>query len=113
MVLRVLENELNRVLDDIDKLNFVELIRNCRLALGLMQCKVAEFIGSTANRIKNLECGFFTEMPNEYEIVGLSRLYDIKYSILEEKALEYIKQRNKTHRKPQISKYMHPVRANP
>ena len=113
MALRVLENELNRVLDDIDKMDFVELIRNCRTALGLMQFKVAQYIGSTANRIKNLECGYFSDMPNEFELIGLARLYDIKYSILEDKALDYVKYKNMSKRKKNISKYMHPVRANP
>ena len=114
MALRLLENEINWILYDIDKLDFVELIRNCRLAIGLQQFRAAEHIRATANRLKNLENGNFHDMPKEYELLGLSRLYDIKLSVLEDKAIEYVKKKNKDKpiRKKTFSGYLHSMREN-
>jgi transcriptional regulator with XRE-family HTH domain len=102
MVLRYFEVEIEKILVHADTLSFDQLIRACRECLGLMQCKAAEFIGIIPNRLKLLEQGSFSSMPSPMELANLSRLYDIKLSYLEEKALEHVQRKTKRRAKEYI-----------
>ena len=95
MSLRYLEIELEKMLVHADMLSFDQLIRGCRSCIGIMQFRAAEFMGIFPNRLKVLEQGTFTSMPSHREIAAISRLYDIKISYLEEKALAHVRRKNK------------------
>jgi len=100
MALQLLENELTKVLTKLDELTFPKLIRLCRTSLGITQRKASEFIGCLPNRLKNLENGKFRDMPNQLEIVGISRLYDINPAILLQKMYEYADKKQKQKAAP-------------
>lgn len=102
MVLKFFEIEIEKILEHSSAMEFSELIRACREALGLMQCKAAEFIGIMPNRLKILEQGAFSQMPSSHELAGLSRLYDIKLSYLEEKAERHVRQKSKRYIPPKM-----------
>jgi transcriptional regulator with XRE-family HTH domain len=97
-----LERTLEEAIVVEKELPFPEFIRSLRLSIGLMQNKVAEFLCISSNRLKNLERGHFHGMPLEYEIVVLATFYDIKPSILEKKAREFVREKKKT-KKTKIS----------
>ena len=104
MSLRRLEDELNKVLNNAQRLNFCDLIRNSRLALGLKLQKAAEHIGILPSRLKNLECGNFNVMPSEIVFVGIARLYDMKMSLIEDKAREFLEKKKEALKTPKESK---------
>ncbi len=93
MGLRVLEKALKEAHKQIAELNFSDLIRKSRDILGLKQYRAAEFAGISQQRIKNLETGYFRDMPTHPELQALGALFDIKYSVLEEKAHEHVQER--------------------
>lgn len=93
MNLIFLETQIAKVLQEIKNLSFCELLRKCREALGLMQCKAAHLAGLTANRLKNLELGLFGILPSDDEIKPLAALYGIKFEILKRKAEDYVRVR--------------------
>lgn len=95
MKLVFLETQVAKVLQQIKDLSFCELLRKCREALGLMQCKAAHLAGLTANRLKNLELGLFGVLPSDCELKPLAALYGIKFDILKGKASEYVRSRAK------------------
>ncbi len=91
MALIIFEEALKKVHNHMDKLTFSETIRACRDAIGTKQYKTAEFLGISIGKIKNLETGYFREMPPTQVVHGLGALYDIKYSLLHKKAKEHVK----------------------
>ena len=89
MPLIVLENAIKEVHDVSKELDFSQLIRNCRLSLGLKQYRAAEFVGIAGTRLKNLETGYYRDMPATSEIQAFARLYDLNPNTLETKAKEH------------------------
>lgn len=101
MGLTLLEKELEPVYNQLDALEFSNLLLACRLALGIKQYKAAEIAGCSKDRLKNLETGYFREMPSMVELQALGALFDIKFSILEQKAKVHVESRIR-HRKVRV-----------
>lgn len=110
MALRYFEVEIEKILEVSEKMSFSEIIRACREAIGLMQCRASELIGVVPNRLKLLEQGNFSAMPSERELAALSRLYDIKLSYLEEKALEHVQRKTKRRTRGYIPAHVQALR---
>lgn len=105
MPLLVLEEALAPVKKALEELDFAQIIRECRTALGLKQYRAAEFVGVAGSRLKNLETGYFRDMPDAAEIQAFARLYDINPNILEKKAEEHCRARTKSLRtKPDFAR---------
>jgi transcriptional regulator with XRE-family HTH domain len=90
MGLWLLENELRDVYEDIEQLKFSELLLRCRDKLGLKQYRAGEFAKMSQQRLKNLETGYFRDMPTQDEIKCLASLYDLPYASLVVKAQEHV-----------------------
>ena len=95
MALTVLEDAIQPIYEDLEKMDFASLIREARDAIGLKLYRAAEFIGIAPARLKNLETGYFRVMPTDVEIAAIAQLYDIKVSVVKRKAQEHVKQREK------------------
>ena len=93
MPLLVLEEALLPVKEDMDEMDFAQIIRECRTAIGLKQYRAAEYIGVNGGRLKNLETGYFRDMPSHGEIQAFARLYDLNPNVLEQKAEEHCRAR--------------------
>ena len=93
MPLTIFEDALQPVRAGQRKEDFDALLRNCREALGVKQYRAAEFIGITHGRLKNLESGYFRDMPSNSELIALSRLYDLNINLLQLKAREHCEER--------------------
>jgi len=113
MPLLVLEDALSNFHSTVEEKDFAQAIRDARDAIGLKQYRAAEFIGITCGRLKNLETGYFRDMPTQSEIQGLARLYDLNQNTLEKKALEHCEERSvrKKIRTIHGSNEMQPLRA--
>lgn len=98
MPLLVLEDALKPVKEALDELDFANTIRECRECLGLKQYRAAEYIGVNCARLKNLETGYFRDMPSPAEIQAFARLYDLNPNMLEKKAEEHCRDRTKSIR---------------
>lgn len=95
MPLIVLEEAMKPVYKAVDKLDFAELIRSAREAVGLKGYKAAEFMGISPARLKNLETGYFRVMPTEAELNAIAQLYDLKLSTIKVKAKEHVNERER------------------
>jgi len=95
MRLVFLERLLKDVHDKMEYLTFSSLIRQCRDAVGIKQYRTAEFLGITHSRLKNLETGYFRNMPEYSELAAFSILFAIDVDILEKKAENHVIQRFK------------------
>lgn len=95
MGLLMLEESLENVKQRTDELFFADLIREARDALGLKQYRAAEFLGICNARLKNLETGYFRDMPTVDEINAFAALYDLPTSLLYDKAKEHVQRRKK------------------
>lgn len=98
MALTVLEEAIEPVYKELEDKDFGRMLREARDALGLKLYRVSEFLGILPARLKNLETGYFRAMPPEAELMAISKLYDIKYSVVRQKALEHVEQ-HKTAKK--------------
>ena len=112
MTLIVLEEAINEVLKDADKKSFADLIRECRDAVGLKSYRVAEFVGIAPARLKNLETGYFRAMPSDAELIAFSRLYDLKYNFLFEKAIEHVREHRRAKKIRTLRSTMLSVRGD-
>ncbi len=90
MRLVTLEKELEKVHKEIDTLSFSDLIRRSRDAVGMMQYRAGEFAGVSQGTIKNLETGYFRQMPTRSQLLALGALWGIEFSVLEKKAKEHV-----------------------
>jgi transcriptional regulator with XRE-family HTH domain len=95
MTLIVLEDAIKKIHKNVAQRDFSQIIRDCRVALGLKQYRAAEFAGIAETRLKNLETGYFRTMPASCEIHAFARLYDLNPNILEQKAKEHCIERTK------------------
>lgn len=94
MALIILEKAMNPIRAHEKEVDFATLIRDSRDAIGLKQYRAAEFIGISCGRLKNLETGYFRDMPSPDEITSIARLYDLKPNLLEEKAKTHCEERS-------------------
>jgi len=94
MPLIVLEDALGPIQETQKEQDFAELIRNARDALGIKQYRAAEFIGISTGRLKNLETGYFRDMPAHAELIAIARLYDLNMNLLEKKAHTHCEERS-------------------
>ena len=90
MALTVLEEAIEPVYKELEDKDFGRMMREARDALGLKLYRVSEFLGILPARLKNLETGYFRAMPPEAELQAISKLYDIKYSIVKDKASKHV-----------------------
>ena len=113
MVLTILETALAPVLKKVEHLSFADFLKEAREAIGLKQYRAAEFAGICSGRLKNLETGYFRDMPTVDELNALAALYDVQVGILYEKAKEHVQQRRKERkvRTIQDSRYMQRLSA--
>jgi transcriptional regulator with XRE-family HTH domain len=95
MPLIVLQEAIEQVYGNLDRFDFGEMLRVSREAIGLKQFKASEFLGIAPARLKNLETGYFRSMPSEAEMQAISRLYDIQYGIVHEKAKSHVDEHTK------------------
>ena len=75
--------------------------------IGLVQYRLSEHLGIPINRLKNLETGHFRAMPRESEIRLLSELYGFDYNFLEEKAVEFLREKRKGKEPRRLNENLH------
>lgn len=100
MPLIVFEEALEEIKEIMEDLDFSQIVRECREAIGLKQYRTAEFVGVSQTRLKNLETGYFRDMPMQGELLGFARLYDLPINLLEKKAEEHVSARKLRTRQP-------------
>lgn len=74
-----------------DELNFSQMLRVCREAMGLKRYKAAQHSQIAPTRLKYLELGNFRSLPRVNEIIGLAELYGLNVKQLAEKAEQQVK----------------------
>lgn len=77
-------------------LSFSQILRHTREKLGLRQYSAAEHLRMTMARLKNLETGYFRDMPKLGEVKEISDLYKVPFDMLIEKAEKHVKERKKS-----------------
>ena len=93
MGLIVFERAIQEVVKQCENASFSELIRTAREALGIKQCRAAEFIGVSQQRLGNLETGYYRDLPSPNELKGLSQVYNLNFDLLAEKAKQHVCER--------------------
>ena len=73
--MRIFEEILENLKEEVDEMEFPDIIYQARDRIGLVQYRLSEHLGIPINRLKNLETGHFRAMPRESEIRLLSELY--------------------------------------
>ncbi|NGX36896.1 MAG: hypothetical protein K1000chlam2_00041 [Chlamydiae bacterium] len=89
MAFPVLEEAIEPLRKQMNECDFPTIIRDARESIGLKQYRAAEFIGVTCNRLKNLESGYFRDVPALSVLAAIARLYDFNPNLLEEKAVKF------------------------
>ena len=74
-----------------NELNFSQMLRVCREALGLKRHKAAQHSKIAPTRLKYLESGSFRSLPRVNEIIGLAELYGLSVQNLAKKAEEQVR----------------------
>lgn len=92
---------LQKIHNDTQDMPFNDLIREHRDRLGLMQYRAAEHLGMKLNRLRNLETGYFRDMPRDAELDALAMVYEIERKVLEKKAIEHV-QKHTVNKKVRI-----------
>jgi predicted transcriptional regulator len=93
MILKILEAALQKVHDLKEVLSFPDLIRKSRDILGIKQYRAAEFVKVSQQRLKNLETGYFRDMPTILELKALAEFYCLPYDLLVQKAKKHVQER--------------------
>lgn len=88
----LLEQAIQKAVDENIDSTFSKLVLACRDALGMKQYRCGEFLGVVQQRIGLLEQGFFRDMPSDSELERLHLLFGIDENILEEKAHQHVKE---------------------
>lgn len=112
MVLAILEAALEPIVARIEELSFADFLKEARDAVGLKQYRAAEFVGICSGRLKNLETGYFRDMPTVDELNALAALYDVDVGILYEKAKEHVQKRRKERKVRTIQDSRHLQRVS-
>ena len=86
----ILENKMEKVRNQSQKLGFSQVIRECREAMGIKRYRAAEFLCMSKERLRNLEIAFFRVKPRDSELKAMSALYGLSYDMLDKKAEESI-----------------------
>lgn len=79
--------------------DFSETLAHARDRLGLMQYRVADFVGINVNRFKNLETGYFRAMPSDQELKAISDFYKLDCQELKRKAEKHVQAQEKTQKR--------------
>lgn len=77
-MLRLLDH-LNPIRDHIDELSFGEIVRGCRNALGMKQYRMAQILGLSWHKLRNLETNRFMDMPPLDEIHKICHTFELPY----------------------------------
>jgi transcriptional regulator with XRE-family HTH domain len=101
--MKIFEEIMNEVREEMKEASFPDLIRAARDRTGLKQYRAAEFIGISLSRLRNLEGGFFRDMPRSSEIERLSTMFDLPYEDLEGRAKQFV-EKTRQSRKVRIIK---------
>jgi len=91
--MRVFQDIMKKLHLEMETMEFPQILRQSRDRIGLMQYRAAEFLGMRLNRLKNLETGYFRQMPREEELNAISEFYEIPLPLLTEKAEAYTQYR--------------------
>lgn len=86
---------LDQAKHDTKKESFSGIIRECRDRIGIKQYRMAEFLGITLNRLRNLESGYYRAMPKDEEIKAFADILEFDYEILRERAQEHVEKRRR------------------
>jgi|GEM_PF-3388462 len=86
---------MESVKQECQEASFHDYIREARDRIGLKQYRAAEHCGITLGRLRNLESGYYRQMPGEEELRRFAELYELPYDVLYEKAEEYVNQRQR------------------
>lgn len=93
-------SHFEKILEDfsieIGDLSFSEVLRDARDKLGLMQYRAAEHMNFSHGRLKNLETGYFRQMPTANEINMICDFYCLSSKEMRKKARDHIEERRKT-----------------
>lgn len=88
-----LDEILIEMLVEAPSMSFSEIIRETRDKLGLKQYVAAEHLKIPMARLKNLETGYFRDMPKANEVKELSDLYKVPFDLLTAKAEKHVRKR--------------------
>lgn len=91
--MKIFDELLEPVRKDAEQMTFSEIIRQARDTLGIRQYRIAELCGVNTNRLKNLETGYFRNMPDIRIIRTLAAIYEIPEPTLVRKCKEHVEER--------------------
>ena len=86
----ILENTMEKVRNQSQKLGFSQVLRECREAMGIKRYRAAEFLCMSKERLRNLEIAFFRVKPRDSELKAIAKFYGLSYDMLDKKAEESI-----------------------
>lgn len=93
--MKYFEQIMETVKEEFREASFHDYIREARDRIGLKQYRAAEHCGITLGRLRNLESGYYRQMPSDEEIRRFAELYEIPFEVLYKKAEEYVAQRQR------------------
>ena len=74
-----------------ERMEFFEILTQCRLVLGLKQYKIAEITNLSLNMLKRLEMGIFTKCPSDKTLKMFCKLYGLDFKNLKDKGQKHEK----------------------
>lgn len=86
---------MKNFLEECEEKSFSETIKEARDTIGLMKYRAAEHAGLLHARLRNLETGYFRELPRDEELRGLCRLYGFDFDYLLKKAQKEVNSHKK------------------
>jgi len=93
--MKYLDGIIEEIKSELSDAPFHDYIREARDRIGMKQYRAAEFVGITLGRLRNMESGYFRNMPEAQELKGFAKVFDLDYDILREKAEEHVDRRKK------------------
>ena len=84
------EQILNELKLEMHDMTFSETVREARDRLGLLQYRAAQHMKMPMPRLKNLETGYFRDMPTTAEINEICDFYELPRDKMVRKAQQHI-----------------------
>lgn len=87
---------IEEVKQDMDAMEFHQVLYETREKLGLRLYRVAEHANMTMGRLKRLEAGMFCTMPDRSEIDSICGFYGLPVEKMIDKAAAHVARHTKT-----------------
>lgn len=93
--MRFFDKILDEVREETREGSFSDMIRECRDRIGIKQYRMAEFVGISLNRLRNLESAYYRAMPKDEEIKAFADILELDFELLRQRAEEHVEKRQR------------------